>query len=83
MLRSLSLSSVSCNLVVQRDNKRFLFRDMLTLECPGEPQDYIQGIRAAYTKDFASKDIRRRQIAVATYLIDKLDLRAANEKKHS
>ncbi|GMP31642.1 hypothetical protein CsSME_00005776 [Camellia sinensis var. sinensis] len=43
-------------------------------------KDYIQGIRAAYTKDFASKDIRRRQIAVATYLIDKLDLRAANEK---
>ncbi|GMQ10857.1 hypothetical protein CsSME_00053697 [Camellia sinensis var. sinensis] len=38
-------------------------------------KDYIQGIRAAYTKDFASKDITRRQIAVATYLIDKLALR--------
>ncbi|THG23291.1 hypothetical protein TEA_020256 [Camellia sinensis var. sinensis] len=39
--RSLSPHSsalVGCNLVVQRDNKRFLFLDMLTLECPGEPQ---------------------------------------------
>ncbi|CAL5340056.1 unnamed protein product [Camellia sinensis] len=71
---------MGCNLVVQRDNKRFLFLDMLTLECPGEPQGYIQGIRAAYTKDFSSKDITRWQIAVATYLIDKLALRAANEK---
>ncbi|KAK9269439.1 hypothetical protein L1049_001213 [Liquidambar formosana] len=43
-------------------------------------KDYIQGIRAAYTKDFVSKDITKRQIAVATYLIDKLALRAGNEK---
>ncbi|XP_059638296.1 DNA topoisomerase 1-like isoform X2 [Cornus florida] len=43
-------------------------------------KDYIGGIRAAYTKDFASKDITKRQIAVATYLIDKLALRAGNEK---
>ncbi|PSR85274.1 DNA topoisomerase 1 beta like [Actinidia chinensis var. chinensis] len=43
-------------------------------------KDYIQGIRAAYTKDFASKDVTKRQIAVATYLIDKLALRAGNEK---
>jgi DNA topoisomerase-1 len=43
-------------------------------------QDYIHNIRAAYTKDFASKDITKRQIAVATYLIDKLALRAGNEK---
>ncbi|XP_028052384.1 DNA topoisomerase 1-like [Camellia sinensis] len=43
-------------------------------------KDYIQGIRAAYTKDFSRKDIIRRQIAVATYLIDKLALRAGNEK---
>ncbi|KAI8012737.1 DNA topoisomerase 1 [Camellia lanceoleosa] len=52
----LSICYMGCNLVVQRDNKRFLFLDMLTLECPGEPQDYIQGIRAAYTKDFANDD---------------------------
>ncbi|CAL5438977.1 unnamed protein product [Camellia sinensis] len=43
-------------------------------------KDYIQGIRATYTKDFASKDITRWQIAVATYLIDKLALRAGNDK---
>ncbi|XP_058218815.1 DNA topoisomerase 1-like isoform X1 [Rhododendron vialii] len=43
-------------------------------------KDYIQGIRSAYKKDFASKDITKRQIAVATYLIDKLALRAGNEK---
>ncbi|CAK7324565.1 unnamed protein product [Dovyalis caffra] len=43
-------------------------------------KDYIHNIRAAYTKEFASKDITKRQIAVATYLIDKLALRAGNEK---
>ncbi|KAF5727929.1 DNA topoisomerase 1 -like protein [Tripterygium wilfordii] len=43
-------------------------------------KDYIENIRAAYTKDFTSKDVTRRQIAVATYLIDKLALRAGNEK---
>ncbi|XAR67406.1 DNA topoisomerase [Bertholletia excelsa] len=43
-------------------------------------KDYIQDIRAAYTKDYMSKDMTRRQIAVATYLIDKLALRAGNEK---
>ncbi|KEH16475.1 putative DNA topoisomerase [Medicago truncatula] len=43
-------------------------------------KDYIENIRAAYTKDFTSKDITKQQIAVATYLIDKLALRAGNEK---
>ena len=43
-------------------------------------QDYIGNIRAAYKKDFTSKDITKQQIAVATYLIDKLALRAGNEK---
>jgi len=43
-------------------------------------QDYIHDIRATYTKDFVSKDVTKRQIAVATYLIDKLALRAGNEK---
>ncbi|KAI7986691.1 DNA topoisomerase 1 [Camellia lanceoleosa] len=45
-------------------------------------KDYIQGIKTAYTKDFTNKDITKRQIAVATYLIDKLALRAGNEKKN-
>ncbi|CAA0829184.1 DNA topoisomerase 1 [Striga hermonthica] len=43
-------------------------------------KDYIHGIRATYTKNFTSKDSTKRQIAVATYLIDKLALRAGNEK---
>jgi len=43
-------------------------------------EKHIGAIRAAYTKDFTSKDIAKRQIAVATYLIDKLALRAGNEK---
>ncbi|XP_042474507.1 DNA topoisomerase 1 beta-like isoform X2 [Zingiber officinale] len=43
-------------------------------------KDYIQDIRANYTRDFNSKDPTKRQISVATYLIDKLALRAGNEK---
>ncbi|KAG2581629.1 hypothetical protein PVAP13_6KG055400 [Panicum virgatum] len=43
-------------------------------------KDHIQKIRDNYTKDFRSKDETKRQIAVATYLIDKLALRAGNEK---
>ncbi|KAF2285698.1 hypothetical protein GH714_007262 [Hevea brasiliensis] len=41
-------------------------------------KDYIHNIRAAYQKDFKSKDIAKKQIAVATYLIDKLALRAGD-----
>ncbi|KAK4575965.1 hypothetical protein RGQ29_026785 [Quercus rubra] len=43
-------------------------------------KDYIENIRTAYTKNFTCKDVSKRQIAVATYLIDKLALRAGNEK---
>ncbi|KAL6857037.1 hypothetical protein ACP4OV_018419 [Aristida adscensionis] len=43
-------------------------------------KDHIHKIRDNYTKDFRCKDIARKQIAVATYLIDKLALRAGNEK---
>jgi DNA topoisomerase-1 len=43
-------------------------------------QSYIENIRAAYIKGFTSKDITKQQIAVATYFIDKLALRAGNEK---
>ncbi|KAL9266827.1 DNA topoisomerase 1 beta-like protein [Drosera capensis] len=43
-------------------------------------KDYIQSIRATYTKNFKNKDETARQIAVATYLIDRLALRAGNEK---
>ncbi|CAA7409542.1 unnamed protein product [Spirodela intermedia] len=44
-------------------------------------KDYIHSIRRNYTRDFTSKDDTKRQIAVATYLIDKLALRAGNEKE--
>ncbi|WJX36060.1 DNA topoisomerase 1 beta [Trifolium repens] len=43
-------------------------------------KSHIGKIRAAYTKGFTSKDITKQQIAVATYFIDKLALRAGNEK---
>ncbi|MCL7034345.1 hypothetical protein MKW94_017628 [Papaver nudicaule] len=43
-------------------------------------KDYILDIRANYRKDFTSEDPTRQQIAVAAYLIDKLALRAGNEK---
>ncbi|CAI9088311.1 OLC1v1022613C1 [Oldenlandia corymbosa var. corymbosa] len=43
-------------------------------------KEHIHRIRAAYTKDFTNKDAMKKQIAVATYLIDKLALRAGNEK---
>lgn len=46
-------------------------------------QDYIEGIRTTYTNNFGSKDMTRQQIAVATYLIDRLALRAGNEKVES
>uniref|UniRef100_A0A0D9X4J3 DNA topoisomerase I n=1 Tax=Leersia perrieri TaxID=77586 RepID=A0A0D9X4J3_9ORYZ len=43
-------------------------------------KDHIHKIRDTYTKDFRCKDVGKKQIAVATYLIDKLALRAGNEK---
>jgi DNA topoisomerase-1 len=43
-------------------------------------QDYIEDIRKTYTKNFTSSDMTKKQIAVATYLIDRLALRAGNEK---
>ncbi|CAK9217975.1 unnamed protein product [Sphagnum troendelagicum] len=43
-------------------------------------KDYIADIRKTYTMDFSSSDPTRKQIAVATYLIDRLALRAGNEK---
>lgn len=46
----------------------------------GGEQDYIGGIRKAYEKDWESSDLRKRQMAVALYFIDKLALRAGHEK---
>ncbi|PRQ39001.1 putative DNA topoisomerase [Rosa chinensis] len=68
-------------------------KDALIPECPipGESdkekfekarklKDYIGAIRAAYTWDITSEDGQKRQLAVATYLMDKLGLRAGTEK---
>ncbi|KAI5349633.1 hypothetical protein L3X38_002522 [Prunus dulcis] len=65
--------SPSSSLKGQSDKEKYEKARML--------KDYIGNIRAAYTKDFTSKDGAKRQIAVATYLIDKLALRAGNEKE--
>jgi len=43
-------------------------------------KEYIDNIRETYTRHFKAKDETKRQIAVATYLIDRLALRAGNEK---
>ncbi|CAH8355229.1 unnamed protein product, partial [Eruca vesicaria subsp. sativa] len=42
--------------------------------------NHIDSIRETYTKNFTSKNVTKKQIAVATYLIDKLAVRAGNEK---
>ncbi|XP_002978794.2 DNA topoisomerase 1 beta [Selaginella moellendorffii] len=54
--------------------------DMKKYEKARQLKDYIDKIRKTYTKDFGSTDPTKRQIAVATYLIDRLALRAGNEK---
>ncbi|KAK8633504.1 hypothetical protein V6N13_014349 [Hibiscus sabdariffa] len=65
-------NTVTCSLKGQSDKEKYEKARML--------KEYIKNIRAAYTKDFTSKDVTKRQISVATYLIDKLALRAGNEK---
>lgn len=41
---------------------------------------YIGDIRKNYQRDWDSSDVRRRQMGVALYFIDKLALRAGHEK---
>ena len=43
-------------------------------------QDYVDDIRAKYTRDWSSKDLFKQQMGVALYFIDKLALRAGHEK---
>ncbi|KAF9597413.1 hypothetical protein IFM89_018608 [Coptis chinensis] len=45
-------------------------------------KEYIENIRVNYAKDFTNKDVVKRQVVVATYLIDKLALRVGNEKRN-
>ena len=55
-------------------------KDMLKYEKARELKKHINRIRDQYVTDFKSKEMRLRQRAVALYFIDKLALRAGNEK---
>eukprot|EP00897_Mesotaenium_endlicherianum_P003362 jgi/Mesen1/3053/ME000018S02365 len=63
--------AASSNLKGLSDKENFLSHQL---------EGYVENIRITYTKHFDSKDVQKRQIAVATYLIDRLALRAGNEK---
>lgn len=55
-------------------------KDMKKYEKARELKKHIGQIRNRYTEEFKSKEMRLRQRAVALYFIDKLALRAGNEK---
>ncbi|GIY67305.1 DNA topoisomerase 1 [Caerostris extrusa] len=55
-------------------------KDCQIFETARELKAHIDSIRAEYTRDFKSDDMQVRQRAVALYFIDKLALRAGNEK---
>lgn len=55
-------------------------KDMQKYEKARQLKTRIDKIRADYVTDFKSKEMRIRQRAVALYFIDKLALRAGNEK---
>ena len=55
-------------------------KDMAKYEKARELKQHIGKIREKYTEEFKSKEMRLRQRAVALYFIDKLALRAGNEK---
>lgn len=55
-------------------------KDYEKFETARRLKDYVENIREVYTKDLKSKEMRIRQRAVALYFIDKLALRAGNEK---
>ncbi|EAU91226.2 topoisomerase I [Coprinopsis cinerea okayama7 len=54
--------------------------DMQKFEKARELKDHIEKIRADYTEDLRNKVMAHRQRATAMYFIDKLALRAGNEK---
>lgn len=55
-------------------------KDYEKFETARRLKDIVGSIRENYTKDLKSKEMRVRQRAVALYFIDKLALRAGNEK---
>ncbi|NXI44477.1 TOP1M topoisomerase, partial [Galbula dea] len=56
-------------------------KDWQKYEVARRLKDVVHSIRAQYQADWKSKEMRKRQIAVALYFIDKLALRAGNEKE--
>ncbi|XP_022094493.1 DNA topoisomerase I, mitochondrial-like [Acanthaster planci] len=56
-------------------------KDWAKYEMARKLKKCVEKIRANYREDFKSKEMRIRQRAVALYFIDKLALRAGNEKE--
>ncbi|XP_063260198.1 DNA topoisomerase I, mitochondrial isoform X1 [Prinia subflava] len=56
-------------------------KDWQKYEVARRLKDVVHTIRAQYRKDWKSKEIKKQQRAVALYFIDKLALRAGNEKE--
>merc|ERR1719402_1532973 len=55
-------------------------KDMMKYEKARQLKEHIHKIREDYEADFKSKEMRVRQRSVALYFIDRLALRAGNEK---
>ncbi|XP_027640117.1 DNA topoisomerase I, mitochondrial isoform X2 [Falco peregrinus] len=56
-------------------------KDWQKYEIARRLKDVVHKIRAQYQADWKSKEMKKRQRAVALYFIDKLALRAGNEKE--
>ncbi|XP_068528880.1 DNA topoisomerase I, mitochondrial isoform X1 [Anas acuta] len=56
-------------------------KDWQKYEVARKLKDVVHKIRAQYQADWKSKEMKKRQRAVALYFIDKLALRAGNEKE--
>ncbi|POI31906.1 hypothetical protein CIB84_004343 [Bambusicola thoracicus] len=56
-------------------------KDWQKFEVARKLKDVVHKIRAQYQADWKSKEMKKRQRAVALYFIDKLALRAGNEKE--
>ncbi|KRY50853.1 DNA topoisomerase 1, partial [Trichinella britovi] len=56
-------------------------KDWEKYETARKLKDVVEEIRSEYRKDWKSKEMKVRQRAVALYFIDKLALRAGNEKE--
>lgn len=54
--------------------------DLAKYEKARKLKDYIDTIRKNYTAEWDSTDLRKKQMAVAVYFLDKLALRAGHEK---